>query len=145
VILVDANLLIYAEVESMADHHVARAWFQNQLEAGHRIGLPWQSILAFLRITTNPRVFPRPASTDHAVSVVEGWLKLPGVWTPGPTERHSLILGGLLRGARATGNLVIDAHLAAIAIGHGLELCSTDGDFARFDGLRWKNPLRKRA
>jgi toxin-antitoxin system PIN domain toxin len=141
-ILVDANLLIYAEVESMADHHAAREWFQNQLEAGHRIGLPWQSILAFLRITTNPRVFPRPASTDQAVSTVEGWLKLPGVWTPGPTERHALVLGRLLRGARASGNLVTDAHLAAIAIGHGLELCSTDGDFARFDGLRWKNPLR---
>ncbi len=96
---------------------------------------------AFVRISPNPRVFPSPLSGDAAMKQVETWLTLPNVWTPGPTERHLEVLGQLIRESRAVGNLVSDAELAALAIQHGLELISTDGDFGRFSNLRWRNPL----
>jgi toxin-antitoxin system PIN domain toxin len=141
-ILVDANLLIYAGIAGQKEHLAAAKWLAKQFAAGHRVGLPWPCLLAFLRISTNPRMYERPATIEEALAVVEGWLKLPTVWVPGPTERHGEILGGLLRHVRAQGNIIPDAHLAALAIEHGLELFSTDSDFARFEGLRWKNPLR---
>jgi toxin-antitoxin system PIN domain toxin len=141
-ILVDANLLIYAGVAGQAEHAAASDWLTKEVRSGHRVGLPWAALLAFLRIATNPRVYERPATIEAALGVVEGWLKLPTVWVPGPTERHGEILGRLLRQVRAEGNIIPDAHLAALAIEHGLELCSTDSDFARFEGLRWRNPLR---
>ena len=143
-ILVDANLLIYAGVKDQAEHPAAEAWLRQQVSIGHRIGIPWQSLLAFMRITTNPRLFARPATIENALSMVDAWLRLPMVWVPQPTERHAQILGGLLREVNAQGNLITDAHLAALAIEHGLQLCSTDGDFARFDGLRWTNPLKRK-
>lgn len=105
-------------------------------------GLPWSSLIAYLRITTNPRLFERPATIAEAMGVLDAWLQFPNVWIPGPTERHRKIFWELAGGAKTTGNLVPDAHLAAIAIEHGLELCTADGAFSRFEGLRWKNPLR---
>jgi toxin-antitoxin system PIN domain toxin len=95
-----------------------------------------------LRLVTNPRIFEQPEPTQRAWQQVEEWLSRPVAWIPQPTERHREVLGTLLnlRGVRA--NLVPDAHLAALAIEHGLILCTTDGDFARFEGLRWQNPLR---
>lgn len=140
-ILVDANLLIYAVVDDMPEHERARTWFEDAIADHARVGLPWPSLLAFVRLTTNPRVFPRPLAMDAAWARVEEWLALDNVWQPEPTERHADVLGQLLRGTRATANLVGDAHLAAIAIEHGLELHSADRDFARFPGLRWTNPL----
>jgi toxin-antitoxin system PIN domain toxin len=140
-ILVDANLLIYAHVEDAPHHEAAHAWLDEQLNRGPRVGLPWPSLLAFLRLTTNPRVFERPLSATQAWEQVEAWLSVPSVWLPGPTERHQQVLGTLLRQSGATGNLVPDAHLAALALEHGLTLCSTDGDFGRFRDLRWLNPL----
>ena len=104
-ILVDANLLIHAGVSEMAEHEAAAGWLREQVETGHRIGIPWPSVLAFLRITTNPRLFARPGTIDDAFRCVEGWLRLPMVWVPGPTERHGQILGRLLRDAKAQGNL----------------------------------------
>ena len=141
-VLVDANLLIYAGVAGQAEHLAAAEWLYKEFTAGHRVGLPWPSLLAFLRISTNPRMYERPARIEEALGVVEGWLRFPTVWVPGPTARHGEILSGLLRQVRAQGNIVPDAHMAALAIEHGLELCSTDSDFARFEGLRWRNPLR---
>jgi toxin-antitoxin system PIN domain toxin len=141
-ILLDANILIYAGIADQPQHREASDWLQYQLSLGHRIGIPWQSLLAFLRISTNPRLFERPASITDAWQVVQGWLSLPAVWIPGPTERHAVILGRLLHGVNAQGNIIADAYLAALAIEHGLELCSADYDFARFEGLRWQNPLR---
>ena len=108
------------------------------------MGLPWASLLAFLRIITNPRVFPRPLGMRDAWARVATWLSLDNVWTPEPTERHRDLLEELFASTAGTSKLVADAHLAAIALGHGLTLCSTDGDFARFDGLRWENPLSRR-
>lgn len=140
-ILVDANLLIYAHSSSSPHHAAAREWLDRQINELPRVGLPWISLLAFLRITTNPRVFPRPLPTAKAWGQIEDWLACEAVWVPAPTERHSSVLGRLIAQRGIGGNLVSDAHLAALAIEHGLTLCSADGDFARFAGLTWHNPL----
>jgi hypothetical protein len=103
--------------------------------------MPWPVLLAFLRITTNPRLFDSPLSTEAAWRQVSGWLSCPSVWVPAPGERHAEILGEQLVLPKATGNLVPDAHLAAIALEHGLTLYSTDRDVAAFPGLTWVDPL----
>jgi toxin-antitoxin system PIN domain toxin len=141
VILVDANLLIYARVSSAAQHQAARRWLDGQLNGTARVGLPWPSLLAFVRLVTNPRIFERPETIAAAWKQVEEWLDCPPVWIPAPTDRHRQILGSLLAGGTLRANLVPDAHLAALAVEHGLTLCSTDGDFARFPNLKWVNPL----
>jgi uncharacterized protein len=140
-ILVDTNLLVYAHVESAARHEAAHAWLDEQLNVAPRVGLPWGSLLGFLRITTNPRVFARPVPMAVAWMQVWNWLTADPVWVPQPTDRHATVLRELLALPGVHGNLVPDAHLAALAIEHGLTLCSTDGDFARFPGLRFLNPL----
>ena len=140
-ILVDANLLIYAHVNTFAQHERARVWLDARLNGVAPVGLPWASILAFLRLTTNPRVFERPESMADAWQQAVSWLEAGRVWMPQPGERHQEILGNLLAVPGIHANLVPDAHLAALAIEHGLILCSADGDFARFAGLRWENPL----
>ena len=141
-ILVDANLLIYAHVSSFPQHEKTRTWLDARLSGTGPIGLPWPSLLGFLRIVTNPRVFERPEPVAAAWRQVAAWLDSDVAWIPQPTERHREILGALLATAGVQGNLVPDAHLAALAIEHGLMLYSTDGDFARFPNLRWENPLR---
>jgi toxin-antitoxin system PIN domain toxin len=141
VILVDTNLLIYAYVRSFPQHQKARGWLDDQLSRSTRVGLPWPSLLGFLRIVTNPRVFQSPVSVTQAWGQVDAWLELDVVWIPRPTERHRDVLGALLIASGAQANLIPDAHLAALAIEHGLMLCSTDGDFGRFSELRWSNPI----
>lgn len=140
-ILVDANLLVYAHVRSFAQHARAGTWLDQKLSDNAPVGLPWESLVAFLRIVTNPRIFERPESIELARQQVAAWLDCEVVWIPQPTERHASVLEILLDATSARANLVHDAHLAALAIEHGLLLCSTDGDFARFPGLRWENPL----
>lgn len=140
-ILVDANLLVYAHSEAMPQHDAALAWLQERLNGSARVGLPWTSLLAFLRIVANPRVFDPPVSGRQAWAKVGEWLACPPVWIPGPTERHSEILDELFTEHDLTGNDIPDAHLAALAIEHGLVLATTDGDFARFSALRCTNPL----
>lgn len=108
------------------------------------MGLPWESLVAFVRLVTNPRVFRSPQQVERAWSQVEAWLEPDAVWVPTPTYRHREVLGSLLARTGAGAELVPDAHLAALALEHGLELVSTDGDFARFPGLRWTNPLAAR-
>jgi toxin-antitoxin system PIN domain toxin len=141
VILVDANLLVYAHVSTLAQHERARAWLDARLGRPSPVGLPWESLVAFVRLVSNPRVFERPLTVAEGWAQVEGWLSCPSAWIPGPTERHAELLGGLLRAPGLRANHVPDAHLAALAMGHGLLLCSTDADFARFPGLRWDNPI----
>jgi toxin-antitoxin system PIN domain toxin len=109
------------------------------------VGLPWHTLLGFIRISSNPRALEHPMSVAAAWQLVEGWLDRPTVWIPQPTERHRELLGSLLSYTGGQANLVADAHLAALAIEHGLILCSTDGDFARFPYLRWENPLVRSA
>lgn len=141
-ILIDANLLIYARSAGSPDHAAARAWLDSRLNGSASVGLPWPSLLAFVRITTNPRIYPQPLTMNGAWEQVEAWLDCEPAWIPPPTERHRGVLGALLARAAGRADLVADAHLAALAIEHGLTLCSTDGDFARFPDLRWENPLR---
>ena len=140
-IVIDANLLIYAKFSDLPQHERARRWLEGEFNTPGKIGIPWQTSLAFLRLATNPRLFGRPLGIQAAWEQVTEWLSHPRVWIPEPAEDHGAVLGKLLSGAQATGNLVPDANLAAIAIGHGLTLCSADSDFARFPGLAWRNPL----
>ena len=111
---------MYAHVQGFAQHERARAWLDDRLNGTTRVGLPWPSLLAFLRLITNPRVFERPASTRAAWQQVEEWLDCEAAWVPAPTDRHREVLGRLLREAMVRANLVPDAHLAALAIEHGL-------------------------
>jgi toxin-antitoxin system PIN domain toxin len=145
VILLDANLLVYAHVRTTAQHARAREWLDAQLNGPAQVGFPWASLLAFLRLVTNPRVFTRPESMRDAWRQVQDWLACNVAWIPQPSERHTEILGRLLDAPGIHANLVPDAHLAALAMEHGLVLCSADADFARFPGLRWRNPLAPRA
>ncbi|HET6997461.1 MAG TPA: TA system VapC family ribonuclease toxin [Solirubrobacterales bacterium] len=139
-ILLDANILIYASAPETPQHATAKEWLDERLNDVPRVGMPWPSLLAFMRIVANPRLFDA-ASLSHAHAQVRSWLALPNTWIPSPTEAHARILGELLEGERSH-RLVPDAHLAALALEHGLVMCSSDGDFARFPGLRWENPLR---
>jgi hypothetical protein len=140
VIAVDANLLVYAKIEEMEEHEAALAWLQARLSDVYGVGLPWTSLLAFVRVVSNPRVFERPLTVRAAWAQVAEWLDRPNTFVPEPTERHPEILGSLLREA-TTPALVPDAHLAALAIEYGLTLQTSDRDFARFPGLKWENPL----
>lgn len=139
--LVDANLLLYARDSASTQHERARSWLEGRLDGSIRIGLPWQSLVAFMRIATHPRVYKHPLSPAEASEQVREWLRAPASWTPCPTDRHQSVLGDLIERHELRGNLISDAHLAALAIEHGLELCSADTDFARFEGVRWINPL----
>jgi toxin-antitoxin system PIN domain toxin len=141
-ILVDTNILIYSFINLFPNHRDAQNWLNQVLDGTDRVGLPWASLLGFLRVATNPRVFSQAAPIADAWAQVVAWLQCDTAWVPEPTERHSIVLGELLALPGIHGNLIPDAHLAALAIEHGLTLCSTDGDFARFPGLRWINPLQ---
>ncbi len=133
--IVDANILIYAVNSSASNHAVASKWLDGCLNEGIPLGVPWASLLAFLRITTRTGILPAPLSVEAAVSIVDGWLAQPGVHVAHPGPRHAEVFGNLLSGVGTGGNLTTDAHLAAIAIEHGSELWSFDADFRRFGGL----------
>ena len=139
--LVDANLLVYAHVSGFPQHEAARSWLDDRLNDVAPLGLPWPSLLGFARLVCNPRVFETPEPMSDAWKQVESWLDSPAGWIPLATERHRELLGTLLRTHGLRANHVPDAHLAALAIEHGLILCSSDVDFARFPDLRWENPL----
>jgi len=139
--LLDANLLLYAVHEGVPQHHAAKAWLTEQLNGPRRIGLPWQSLAAFLRISTHPRAFARPLTPAVAWERITDWLAAPAAWIPLPGPEHARLLGDLVVTREIRGNLVPDARLAALAIEHGLTVCSTDTDFARFSEIRWSNPL----
>ncbi|MDP2710500.1 MAG: PIN domain-containing protein [Solirubrobacteraceae bacterium] len=141
-ILVDVNLLVDATMTSARDHEAARAWLQDQLTATARVGLPWASITGFVRVAGQARAWERPLPVADALTVVGSWLSRPCAWIPQPGPRHLELLEALL-GSQPAVRLVSDAHLAAIAIEHGLVLASRDRDFARWAdlGLRSLDPL----
>jgi uncharacterized protein len=139
--LLDANLLLYAVDTESRYHEAASAWLTETLNGDRRVGLPWQTIGAFLRIVTHPRVAENPLSGTQAWSHVAGWLDADPVWVPPATERTAAVLASLHDQVPITGNLVPDAQLAALALEHGLTVMSADTDFARFPDLRWVNPL----
>ena len=139
--LVDANILVFAVNTAAPEHARATEWLEANLNGDRRVGLPWESLTAFVRLVTHARSFPRPLAPGDAWDIVDAWLAAPVAWIPAPTERHAAVLGDLVRRYRLSGNLVPDAHLAAIAIEHGAEVISADTDFARFSEVRWSNPL----
>lgn len=140
-ILIDANLLVYAHVASMPQHQAAISWLDQKLNGTAIVALPWQSLLSFARLVTNPRLFERPLSVATAWGQIESWLNCPVVRIPNPGERYKEILARLMAISVDRSNLIADAQLAALAIENGLILCSSDRDFARFSELRWENPL----
>ena len=140
-ILVDANLLIYAFNSSAAQHEPSRAWLRKVLSGDVPICLAWSTIHAFLRLTTHPTLFPHPLTTDEAVGIVESWVAVPIVRILDPGSDYWTILRTLLRDTGIRGPRVMDAHLAALAIESGAVLYSTDRDFQRFRGLHVRNPL----
>jgi len=140
-ILVDANILLYAEDSLQSRHQQARAWWDSQLSGTGVVCLCWTVLSAFIRIGTNPRVFEQPLSLEQALACVQSWLDQPCTRVVRPTERHWTVFKQVLTDGQAVANLVTDAHLAALAIEHGCELASTDSDFARFPKLKWRNPL----
>lgn len=140
-VLVDANLLLWAHHSRFEQHPQAREWWSATLSTTALVGIPWPTTLAFLRVSTHPRALELPLALPDAWAVVREWLARPNVRVPVPTDRHAYILGDLLLRGQAAGNHTTDAHLAALAIEWGLELCSADRDFARYPGLRWHNPI----
>ncbi|HHW77534.1 MAG TPA: type II toxin-antitoxin system VapC family toxin [Xanthomonadaceae bacterium] len=139
--LIDANILIYAYDGSSPLHHAAKPWLEKTLSGAEPIRMAWMTILAFLRITTHRKIFANPYSVSEAAAIVNDWLAQPCMGILQPTARHWPILTVLLRDGQATGPLVMDAYLAALAIEHGATLCSTDQDFTRFNRLKLVNPL----
>jgi hypothetical protein len=140
-ILVDANILLYAEDSLSPLHPQARSWWDAQLSGSDPVCLSWVVVSAYIRIGTNPRVFQHPLSLVQALARVQSWLDQPCTRLVHPTQRHWAVFQQMLTDGQARGNLVTDAHLAALAIEHGCMLCSTDADFARFPTLKWRNPL----
>ena len=140
-IAVDANVLVYAHVASAERHDTARGWLEDQLATAPRVGFPWSSLLAFVRLVSNPRVFTEPEAIADAWNQVQAWLDAEASWVPVPTTRHREALGDCLTSPGLRANDVPDAHLAALAMEHGLSLATSDSGFARFAGLSWFNPL----
>jgi uncharacterized protein len=140
-ILVDANLLLYAAFPVYPQYDRVRDWLDERLNGPTPVGLPWASLLAFLRISTNPRAFERPLNISDAWTEIQNWLECGNTWIPAPTDRHVEVLRELLTLPGVRGDLISDAHLAALAIEHGLTLCSADTDFSKFPQLRWTNPV----
>jgi uncharacterized protein len=141
--LLDANVLLYSIDRSSAHHGPCADWVRSAFAGPRRIAMPWQTIGAFLRIATHPRVFSRPLSSKEAWSHVDMWLTAPNCWIPEATERTARILGELINQLDVRGNVVTDAQLAALAIEHGVPVVSVDSDFARFSDIRWVNPLAR--
>lgn len=140
--LVDANLLLYAVNADAPLHKEARHWLEEALSGAEIIGFSWNVLLGFLRLTTRPGLFRNPLSPNTAFDLVQSWLECPTVVIVNPAPTHFTTLKRLLAPLGVAGNLTSDAHLAALAIENGAELCSCDADFARFTGLNWRNPLQ---
>lgn len=143
-ILPDLNLILHAHNRGAGLHLPARAWWETALSSQRPVGLCWAVMLGFIRLSTHRSVFKEPLPVAAACSEVRAWLAQPQVMILEPGRRHASILFDLLESLGTAGNLTTDAHLAALAIEHQCELCSTDSDFGRFPGLRWTNPLNVR-
>lgn len=139
--LIDANILLFAVDRQSPFHKRAAQWLTEQLEGRRRVGLPWQSLGAFLRISTHPRASENPLTPAQAWNQVEEWLATDVAWIPPHTDRHQEVFGSLVKSYDLRGNLISDAQLAALAVEHGLKVISADTDFARFTEIDWENPL----
>jgi toxin-antitoxin system PIN domain toxin len=142
-VLVDANILLYAVDARSPFHASARDWLEEALNGSQRVGIPWVSTIAFVRIATHPRASLDPLTPGEAWRFVDAWLDAPAAWVPEPGRGHRDILGRLVRDLDLRGGLVSDAALAALCIEHGLRVVSADSDFARFTDITWINPVRR--
>ena len=140
-ILPDVNMLVYAYDSSSRHHEKARQWWEDCLNGSRMIGLSWVAVLGFIRLLTNPRIFQNPYSPEEMMGIVSTWLEQPQVKFIHPSERHFALFARLIGELGTAGNLTTDAHLAALAMERGMTLQSTDADFSRFEGLKWKNPI----
>ena len=140
--LPDVNILLYAYNATSVHHQAARQWLEEVLSGNEAVGFSWLVLLGFLRLSTRSQVFAMPLEPSEAFEFINRWLEQPCAVLLQPTARHLDLLRGLLEPLGTAGNLATDAHLAALAIEHGGEVCSADTDFARFAGLRWTNPLK---
>jgi toxin-antitoxin system PIN domain toxin len=138
--LVDANVLLYAVNRASPNHERSRTWLDSALTGHEAVGFAWVVLLAFLRLSTHPAVFARPLDARQATDLVRAWLGQPAAIVAEPTARHAEVLAGLLTEAGSAGNLVNDAHLAALAIEHGAMITTFDADFGRFPGVGWSRP-----
>jgi toxin-antitoxin system PIN domain toxin len=141
VIILDASILLYAYDPTSETHDDARTWVEEVFSGRTLVGIPWQTAHAFLRVVTNPKLTVRRVAAEEAAQVVDSWVAQPNVRFLGPSEQHWNVLRRLMVEGQARGPLVSAAQLAALTIERGGELYTTDRDFARFPGLRWKNPL----
>lgn len=140
-IIPDANLLLYAYNASAPEHDRARSWWEDALSSEETVGLSWQTLTAFVRISTTPRAYPRPLTIEEAVAVVSSWSEQPNAQLIVPGAQHWHLFSRLMVESRCTGPLVMDAHLAALTLEHGATLCTHDADFTRFARLRLHDPL----
>jgi toxin-antitoxin system PIN domain toxin len=140
-VIVDVNVLLYAATSESVHHDSCKLWLQTALNGDSRVGLPWPSLLSFLRISTHPRVMTNHLTTAHAWDFIDEWLAQPIAWIPAETPHHVSILKNLTTSHHLSGNQIPDAHLAALAIGHGVPVVSCDNDFGRFTEVNWINPI----
>ena len=138
--IVDANVLLYAVDDRSQFHDLACSWLDEAMNGMERVGLPWVSLMAFQRVITHPRATPTPLTPSAAWSFIHDWIEAEQAWIPTPGIRHQEILSKLLIEGDLRGNLVTDAHLAALAMENGTGICSFDSDFARFQDLNWIKP-----
>lgn len=138
--VLDLNILLYATDETSVHHRVAKRWLDRSMTSTETIGIPTSVAVGFIRLTTSARVMEAPLDVATSVGVVRGWYRRSNVTRPEPTTRHFQLIAELLGPIGAAANLVADAHLAALSIEHGAELCSFDRDFSRFSGVRWSEP-----
>lgn len=142
-IVPDVNVLVHAYNAESPVHATARLWWESTLSSPEPVGIAWAVALGFVRITTHPRVLSNPLAVDRAIQHVESWLAQPQVTLLHPGDRHAALVFGLLRQLGSAGNLTTDAHIAALAMEYQAEVFTTDADFARFPGLRTRNPLTR--
>jgi uncharacterized protein len=140
--LVDLNLLLYAYHTAAKEHQAALSWLTKLFAGREPIGLSWATLLGFLRIATAPKILATPYDLGQAAEIVSTWLTRSNVSIVSPTEKHWPVLSGFLPKNRIRGSLIVDAHLAALAIEHGATLCTNDRDFLRFPGLKVEFPLQ---
>ncbi len=141
--IIDANVLLYAADATAREHETARTFLEEHLNGDTRVGLPWQSLGAFQRISTHPRIYDAPLAGTEAAAFVEDWLAAPAAWMPDVTASTWSIVRRLVDTYAVTGNLVPDAQLASLAIQHGVPVVSADSDFARFTEVTWLNPFAR--
>jgi toxin-antitoxin system PIN domain toxin len=141
VILLDINLLVYAYARTMPEHAAALEWLESELKSRRQIAVPWETSIGFVRLMSNTRIFPQAPGVEAAWEQVKRLLAEPNVWIPTPTPQHAQLVSELIRTEELSTKDVPDIHLAALAISRGLKLATHDHGFARFDGLRWFDPL----